>query len=134
MVLKQTNKKTGHLLRGPRIIKRGKHVFTSAAVMGWVVTTGVIFLLSINVTPAFAACTPSDTGSAGADVILCDALNDPMGANVTGLAGDDTITMNGGTASSIDAGLDNDTVIIDGLAVVTGDVVMGTGADVFTMN
>ncbi|WP_159087095.1 autotransporter outer membrane beta-barrel domain-containing protein [Loktanella sp. Alg231-35] len=86
---------------------------------------------------ANAACllngtTSTNSGTGGSDVILCDPTNDPSGANVTGLAGNDTITINGGTANTVNAGLDNDTVNMSGGAV-TVDVILERGADDFTL-
>ncbi|CAK9041997.1 Adhesin BmaC autotransporter (Brucella monomeric autotransporter) [Durusdinium trenchii] len=80
---------------------------------------------------AFAACTPGDTGTAGADVITCDAANPPA-TNVNGLGGDDTITIDGVTAVFGILGGDGlDTIdLINGAGVAS----ISGGNDVDTIN
>ncbi len=109
---------------GGRIAKRGREVVSfapfsaeavsgSGAQSGSVADSNCVSLASVSAVAAIAgglaiiaprsalaACTPSDTGTAGNDVIICDLANAPGGL-VDGLAGDDTITLDGVVAPGL---------------------------------
>ncbi|SFJ67167.1 autotransporter outer membrane beta-barrel domain-containing protein [Celeribacter neptunius] len=104
---------------------------------------------------AWAACSPSNAGTAGDDIILCDAANDPGGANVSGFTGNDTITLDGMvTVGNISGGDGVDTInLLSGTVInrvvwgngdesqildltnvtLAGDLRFGGGSDNFTL-
>ncbi|MFC6978213.1 autotransporter outer membrane beta-barrel domain-containing protein [Microbulbifer taiwanensis] len=63
---------------------------------------------------AWAECSPGNTGTAGADQILCDKDNDAEGADVETFGGDDTLDLNGGTMGTVNTGDGDDTINIGG--------------------
>lgn len=81
---------------------------------------------------AHADCAPSNTGTEGPDQILCDADNDPAGANVSSLGGDDTLTLNGVTLGTVDTGSGNDRVDITESDIQV-HLTTGDGDDIVTM-
>ncbi|QIL90074.1 autotransporter outer membrane beta-barrel domain-containing protein [Microbulbifer sp. SH-1] len=81
---------------------------------------------------AHADCTPSNTGTEGPDQILCDTDNDPAGANVSSLGGDDTLTLNGVTLGTVDTGSGNDRVDITESDIQV-HLTTGDGDDIVTM-
>ncbi len=94
---------------------------------------GLVLATALSPSPAIAECSPSNTGTAGDDSILCDEDNDAGGADVNSLAGDDTLDLNGGTIGTVDAGAGNDTVNINGAQVET-NLLTGDGDDTVVMD
>ncbi|WP_193754289.1 autotransporter outer membrane beta-barrel domain-containing protein [Microbulbifer sp. Q7] len=80
-----------------------------------------------------ADCTPSNTGTAGADQILCDEDNDAAGADVSTFAGNDTLDLNGGTIGTVDAGTGDDRINING-ALIETNLLTGDGNDTVIMD
>lgn len=80
---------------------------------------------------AYAACTPADTGTAGDDVILCNAANAPAGP-VNGLGGNDILTLDGVFPPvNVNSGAGMDTInLINGAGAST----IEGGGDVDTIN
>ncbi len=76
----------------------------------------------------FADCTPGNTGTAGPDQILCDNDNDPNGADVSSLGGDDVLDLNGGTIGTLDSGSGRDTINLNG-SLVENNLLTGDGDD-----
>jgi hypothetical protein len=85
-----------------------------------------------------ATCSPSDTGTAGNDTIICDVANQPAG-DVQGNDGNDTIYIDPGVTTStnisgdntgVGVGTGNDTIINDGTVAgqIMGDTLTGTGS------
>ncbi|PCO05626.1 autotransporter outer membrane beta-barrel domain-containing protein [Microbulbifer flavimaris] len=56
-----------------------------------------------------------------------------MGADVSGLGGDDTLNLLGGTTGTVDGGDGADTILLDGV-IVEGDVLGGVGDDTIIMD
>lgn len=69
-------------------------------------------ILSAFAGVARADCSPSNTGTAGADRILCDEQNDAAGADVDALGGNDTLDLHGGTIGNAYGGMGDDTINI----------------------
>ncbi|WGL16164.1 autotransporter outer membrane beta-barrel domain-containing protein [Microbulbifer bruguierae] len=80
-----------------------------------------------------AECSPSNTGTAGPDQILCDEDNDAEGADVSSFGGNDTLDLNGGTIGTLDTGAGDDLVNING-AVVETNLLTGDGDDTVTID
>ena len=94
----------------------------------------MVLLTTISTEKAWSACTPSNTGTAGADVITCNTANDPAGTAVNSLAGNDTINFEvGATTVDISSGDDNDTLNLTG-GTVTDTVDAGNGNDIVNLN
>jgi hypothetical protein len=94
--------------------------FSRVASAGLLVLAG---LLLIPPSAALAACAP---GNANNNIILCDAVDDANGANIPGRAGDDTITLNGGSAGTVTGGSGADAITLNGGTAVS---VGGDGDD-----
>lgn len=93
----------------------------------------VIFPCALLITPfAQADCTPANIGTPGDDLILCDEDNDAAGADVDGLAGNDTLNLNGGTIGTANAGDGDDTVNINGVEI-DSNLFTGEGNDTVIM-
>ena len=73
---------------------------------------GVLLYAGMSLLPAdtLADCTPSTTGTAGPDQILCDNDNDAAGADVNTFAGNDTLDLSGSSIGTVDAGSGSDYV------------------------
>lgn len=77
---------------------------------------------------ARAECTPGNIGTEGPDQILCDVNNDPAGADVSTLGGNDFVDIDTVTLGTVDTGTGNDTVeILDG--VIETNLATGDGND-----
>lgn len=83
--------------------------------------------------PTYGACTPSNTGTAGDDQILCDEDNDAAGADVETFGGSDTLDLNGGTIGTLDSGAGNDHINISG-SVIETNLLSGDGDDTIIMD
>ena len=112
-------------IQGERVFKSGRHVRTPKPnTKRLLVPTTAALLLSLAAMPALA-----QTGTAGDDVFVFDAANPPT-SNVNTLAGNDSITIDGGITTSfqIDGGDDNDTLTF--LSGTTNSIILfGAGND-----
>ena len=88
-------------------------------------------VLALSSGTARADCAPAPT--AGNDTILCDNAPAPGGANLDALAGNDTITITGGTYGTIDGNLGVDTFNLDPGGIV-GTVNGGGGGDIINLD
>ncbi|WP_445356628.1 autotransporter outer membrane beta-barrel domain-containing protein [Microbulbifer sp. ANSA002] len=91
-------------------------------------TLAIIFPLK-----AIAQCTPSNTGTNGADQIICDEDNDAEEADVDALGGNDTLDLNGGTITSVFGGDGDDAIHVKG-AIVKDSVFGGNGNDLIVLD
>ncbi|USD20888.1 autotransporter outer membrane beta-barrel domain-containing protein [Microbulbifer variabilis] len=91
-------------------------------------TLAIIFPLE-----AIAQCTPSNTGTSGADQIICDEDNDAEEADVDALGGNDTLDLNGGTINSVFGGDGDDAIHVKG-AIVKDSVFGGNGNDLIVLD
>ncbi|WP_444899839.1 autotransporter outer membrane beta-barrel domain-containing protein [Microbulbifer sp. VAAC004] len=91
-------------------------------------TLAIIFPLK-----AIAQCTPSNTGTSGADQITCDEDNDAEEADVDALGGNDTLDLNGGTINSAFGGEGDDAIHVKG-AIVKDSVFGGNGNDLIVLD
>ncbi|WP_444928487.1 autotransporter outer membrane beta-barrel domain-containing protein [Microbulbifer sp. SSSA002] len=89
--------------------------------------------LVICASQSLAQCNPGNSGTAGADQINCDENNDPNGANITSFAGDDRISLSGGTADNVFAGDGNDEIYISG-GIITQLADGGAGNDTIILD
>lgn len=80
-----------------------------------------------------ADCSPSNTGTEGPDQILCDVNNDPAGADVSSLGGNDTLTFDGVSLGTVDTGSGNDRVDIVTDTVIETNLATGDGDDTVIM-
>ena len=93
----------------------------------------VVSLLAFTPNMARADCTPSNTGTAGDDQILCDEDNDAAGADVETFGGSDTLDLNGGTIGTVDSGTGADRINING-SVIENALITGDGDDTIIMD
>ncbi|WP_295798094.1 autotransporter outer membrane beta-barrel domain-containing protein [uncultured Microbulbifer sp.] len=100
-----------------------------------IAVSGALLLCAFLCLPqvARADCSPSNTGTAGDDQILCDTDNDAAGADVETFAGRDTLDLNGGTIGTVDSGSGDDEIHING-ATVEGNLLTGEGNDRVTVD
>ncbi|MCO1335444.1 autotransporter outer membrane beta-barrel domain-containing protein [Microbulbifer sp. OS29] len=80
-----------------------------------------------------ADCDPGNNGTAAADQITCSEDYDPNGEDINLFAGNDSVTLSGGTAENIYGGEGDDQIIISG-GVINQLVDGGEGSDTITLD